>query len=320
MRVTFSSCFRLALGLVVGGMSLAACGDGYNPCDPPARLKGSVSVPAYCTENDPPSQPQVALATPPKSGTIELAWTVSFPVADAYLVERSVNGGAFSELRRLTGNVTFIADADLKPETRYAYRVTASRVNALGKTVSRVSDVREAMTPSAADLGGDTVPTGSGKQIAIRVVKNRGGGTTTYACLPRENNIASSGGMVNGDVVPYAALDPSKKATDLAIDCLWAVAPNGRIAWIVSNLSVTSSADLSTNTAVDGTGIATTIVVGSLGDRPYRIFDPSAKLVLSQSGTSFAELIYDNGAVGVERPLAKGVSGVTPIEGSGVLK
>lgn len=320
VRTTLASFARIALGLVVAGAGFAGCGDSYDPCDPPAYLKGSVTEPAYCVENDAPSQPMMGLATPYQSGTVELSWTVSYPVAESYLVERSVNGGMYAPLRQLSGSLTTFADTDLKPETRYSYRVTASRVNAMGKTVSSTSPVRETTTPSAAVLGGDTIPTGTGKQLAVRAVKNKDGTTTVYACLPRENNRTGSTNMTGGDAINYTALDPSKKPTELAIDCTWAVAPTSRIVWVVSDLPATSSADLSANTKTDGTGVTTTLVTDALGNRPYRIFDLSFKLVRTQSGVSFAQLTYDNGAFGVDRPLVKGVSGVTPIEGSGVLK
>ena len=282
----------------------AGCGQDFDPCAPPTYLQGSVRVPESCYANSPPSQPQLALATPPQSGTIELSWTVSYPVAVSYTLERSVNDGAFQVLRQLPGSTTFVADADLKVGTKYTYRVTATGQNGL----TSMSGERYATTPqNVIDLGGDTVPTGTDTHLGVKAVRAKDGTITVYACLLKQ-----------GDAIDYSVLDATKPVNTLPITCTWGVAPTGRVDYVISSLGPTSSADLFGNTALDGSGAQSTLYANALGNKAYQLLSIGAIKVIynSFSGTRFAQITYNNGAIGLANPLAA----VPGINGSGVLQ
>lgn len=305
-RNPFRRTMFAGIGLLCAAtVSLAAgCGQGYDPCTLPAHLQSSAGLPDSCFANLPPSQPQLGLSTPFKSGTIELSWTISYPVATSYTLERSVNDGAFEVLQQLPGSTTFVADAALKVGTKYAYRVTAVGKNGMGST----SVERSAATPqNEIDLGSDTIPTGTDNHLGVKAVRAKDGVVTIYACISKQ-----------GEAVAYSALDATKPVTTLPIKCTWNVAPTGRVDQVVSNLGPTSSADLFGNTALDGSGVQSTLYANALGNTVYQILNAGdTKVVYNQvAGTRFAQITYNNGSFGLVNPLAA----ASGINGSGVLQ
>lgn len=295
---------RISCLAALCAFALAGC--GYDPCNESSS----------CGNGAPPRPPQLTATFLNGTGTTSLSWTFTAQTK-LIIIERQVDAQEFAIVKII--NDPYItqwfdgtkANDRIRPNTYYAYRIHA--LNEWGD--SGFLETVEVYTPSIGELGGDIIPTGSDTHVRVRVVQG-----TTYACLFRANNEAGSTAMVNGDTVEFDSLDPAKKITDIIIPCTWGVAPSSRQIYVVSNLSNVSSADLTGSTKIDGTGATTTLVGNALGNRPYQIFDPTIKMVVTQTGALFAQFIYDNGAFGVVRPLRKGQSGVTLIDGSGVLE
>ncbi len=101
-----------------------------------AAVNGAVSS-AYATTNSvtvafAPTAPSNAAATLQAGPQILVAWTDSSTNETGFVIQRSVNGGAFATLVTTSANITSYTDTTVTPGNTYQYRVAA--VNAAGSS------------------------------------------------------------------------------------------------------------------------------------------------------------------------------------------
>src|ERR1041385_6077661 len=77
---------------------------------------------------------------------INLSWSDRSDNEDGFKIERSTDGGKFTQIAQVTANITSFGDTGLFPDTRYSYRVRA--YNASGD--AGYSNPDNARTPSPA--------------------------------------------------------------------------------------------------------------------------------------------------------------------------
>ncbi len=82
--------------------------------------------------------------------SVDLAWQDNSDNEDEFIIERSVDSGAFSQLATVAANVTSFSDSDINASTTYAYRVTASNSTGAASVSNEVSvTTAAAPTPPA---------------------------------------------------------------------------------------------------------------------------------------------------------------------------
>lgn len=82
---------------------------------------------AFGDANAPPA-PATSLAVEPVAATtLQLTWLDNSGDETGFSIERSIDGGPFTELRTLPANLTLYRDQNLTPDATYAYRVIALR-------------------------------------------------------------------------------------------------------------------------------------------------------------------------------------------------
>ena len=64
-----------------------------------------------------------------KKGSLTLNWTDNATNESGFLVERSVNGGAFAQIAQVGANVRTFTNSSLNKNTSYTYRVRAFDAN-----------------------------------------------------------------------------------------------------------------------------------------------------------------------------------------------
>ena len=100
----------------------------------------------------PPTAPSSLSSSVISSSQINLSWTDNSSDEDGFKIERSVQGGAFSQIDVVSSNATTYNNTGLSASTQYAYKVRAYNSNAN----SDYSNTVTATTQAAAD---NTAPT-----------------------------------------------------------------------------------------------------------------------------------------------------------------
>lgn len=268
---------------------------------------------AACTQPLPPGAPEVQAMFPPLSGSIYVSWTESLPTAELYAIDRQVETGDFLTIKLVRSGIERqFYDCDVRPATRYTYRVTAT--NQAGATVSLPVFL---ITPDSFHFGSSVPPVGKSSHLYDpRTIKG-----VPYVCLPNPNNRADSTGMVSGDTADFTQLDPSKRSlTQLPLSCVWGAASPKRAVFVLDTSDPNIPYPLETTSATDGSGAARVFVTESLGSRWYQVFDAAATLVrLNGPAVQFALLTYDQGSFSYAWPCPPGTSNGLDIPGSCVI-
>ncbi|MEQ1757337.1 MAG: hypothetical protein ABL986_03390 [Vicinamibacterales bacterium] len=115
----------------------------------------------------PPEAPHTLSAAPVSSGAVQLAWSDGSTTEANMRVERSENGGAFSQLVLLGANVTSFIDTTVAANTLYGYRVVAINVAGPSSPSNQV-DLTTPAAPAAPDAPTDLVATPvSGTEVQL---------------------------------------------------------------------------------------------------------------------------------------------------------
>ncbi|MBN2508217.1 MAG: fibronectin type III domain-containing protein, partial [Verrucomicrobia bacterium] len=95
-----------------------------------------------------PAVPSALVATTVSGTAIDLSWTDNANNEIGFIIERSMSGGAYSEVATLGANLTAFHDSGLTDNTEYSYRVKA--FNAAGLSdYSNVDSARTLLPPPA---------------------------------------------------------------------------------------------------------------------------------------------------------------------------
>ncbi|MFN3650726.1 MAG: fibronectin type III domain-containing protein [Armatimonadota bacterium] len=115
------------------------------------------------TWGPPTSAPSELTAASVSTSRINLAWKDNTTTEDGFKIERSANGGTFTQIKTVGANVTSYANSSLAAETAYTYRVRA--YNAAGS--SPYSNTASATTWGPAAPSGLTATAASSSRIDL---------------------------------------------------------------------------------------------------------------------------------------------------------
>jgi len=101
------------------------------------------STPVSATPQALPAPPSGLIATAVSRSQIKLTWTDNADNETVFKIERTSNGGSFSQIATVSANVTTYSNTGLSRNTTYSYRVRA--YNAAGN--SAYSNTASAKTP-----------------------------------------------------------------------------------------------------------------------------------------------------------------------------
>ncbi|MEQ1758998.1 MAG: fibronectin type III domain-containing protein, partial [Vicinamibacterales bacterium] len=103
---------------------------------------------AVVTTPAPPAAPTALTAVAPNHTTVNLAWTDNATTETAFHVDRSVNGGSFSEIAVLGPNVTVYTDNTVSATTSYSYRVRAANAEGFSLSSNQANVTTPMETPT----------------------------------------------------------------------------------------------------------------------------------------------------------------------------
>jgi fibronectin type 3 domain-containing protein len=163
---------------------------------------GNSAYSNVATVTTPPKAPTGLSATYQAGPRVALAWTDNSAAETAYVVERSVNGGAFAFLTQLGANVTSYIDAAVSLDKTYTYRVYASNANG-GSPYSNVATVTTPPTaPSTILATASRVGTTDNVHLSWTDTSS----TETGFEIQRARNTSFTNGLVTSAVGPNITL------------------------------------------------------------------------------------------------------------------
>ncbi len=137
-------------------VALNTVGDTWDYSDPNLNeiVPGSYAFPVVTTEavsevftiGTPPDAPSNLTATLEAGPQVSLAWTDVATTETGYVVQRSVNGGAFSDLATLPADSISYADTTVSAGNSLTYQVAA--FNGSGRSAYAVSNSVSVLTPA----------------------------------------------------------------------------------------------------------------------------------------------------------------------------
>jgi subtilisin family serine protease len=154
----------------------------------PNRLLYSLLAGGTVEPPSPPDAPTSLAASAQSSSAILLTWTDNADNEDAYLVERSTDNNAFSQIASLGAGTTAYTATGLSAGTIYEFRVRAS--NAGG--TSAYSNTASATTLTATVVGVTSL-TGTSASVNGRFWR-----ATVVATVLNASNVAVAGATVSG--------------------------------------------------------------------------------------------------------------------------
>jgi hypothetical protein len=196
-------------------MAINVVGDTWNYADPAINEIVSGGFPTVTTTSDPsnvaswvaaPAAPVMQSAILQVGPQVTVTWMDNATNEDSFVIERSLNGGAFSQIgtapaRNNTGTATFVDTSVTATSTQniYAYRVAA--VNAAGVTYSgnTASVVVPVMPAAPSNFTAANGPNGGGnsRSIILSWMNNAVAGTLTGFTIQRATNASFTGNSVN---------------------------------------------------------------------------------------------------------------------------
>ncbi|MBD5778006.1 M6 family metalloprotease domain-containing protein [Pelagicoccus sp. NFK12] len=136
----------------------------------------------------PPSAPNSLTSTSQSYDRISLSWADSSSDEHGFKIERSIQGGSWTEIASTSANITSYQDSGLQPDTSYAYRVKAYNLggsSAYSNTSTVVTDQAPPPPAAASNVSASAL---SNTQIAINWSDNASDESGYYVDCSLDNS------------------------------------------------------------------------------------------------------------------------------------
>jgi hypothetical protein len=163
-----------------------------------------------------PNTPTGLAATAPSTSSVQLTWTDTSNNETAFIIERAVGAGSFSELATLGANAVSYTDNTVSASTQYSYRIRAANsggFSAYSNVATATTPAPPSSTPNPPTGLSANAPSSSSVQLSwtdastdetsFRVERGIGGNYTEIASLPAGTTSYTDNGVAPSTAYTY---------------------------------------------------------------------------------------------------------------------